>query len=134
MLKLIEDMEMGQVVDLDSIINAREGQIQSVAMQDIDEVFDKGITGEGQIESIAMGQKEGIEITAFAFEKGKGTEPCTTSRDILVYIHTGVATVKIGDELIEVKKDQMVAMPANIAHQVTAKEDMKMLFISVKEA
>lgn len=45
-----------------------------------------------------------------------------------------MATVKIGDEVMEAHKGQMVVMPANIQHQVTAKEDMKMLLVVVKES
>ncbi|CEP47897.1 cupin [[Clostridium] sordellii] len=41
--------------------------------------------------------------------------------------------MKIGDEVMEATKGQFVVMPANIAHQVTAKEDMKMLLVVVKE-
>ena len=41
--------------------------------------------------------------------------------------------LKIGDEVMEAHKGQVVVMLANIQHQVTAKEDMKMLLIVVKE-
>lgn len=34
---------------------------------------------------------------------------------------------------MEATKGQFVVMPANIAHQVTVKEDMKMLLVVVKE-
>ena len=53
--------------------------------------------------------------------------------DALIYIHQGVAVVKIGEKVIEASKGQMVVMPANIPHQVTAKTDMKMLLVVVKE-
>ena len=48
-------------------------------------------------------------------------------------IHEGVATVKIGDDVMEAKAGEFVVMPANIQHQVTAKEDMKMLLVVVRE-
>lgn len=76
----------------------------------------------GQIETVTMAQ-----------EKGVGVGPHAAKVDALIYIHEGVATVKIGDEVIEATKGQFVVMPANIAHQVTAKEDMKMLLVVVKE-
>ena len=47
---------------------------------------------EGQVETVTMAQKK------------------------------GVATVKIGDEELEATEGQVVVMPANIQHQVTAKE------------
>ena len=41
--------------------------------------------------------------------------------------------MKIGDDVMEAKAGEFVVMPANIQHQVTAKEDMKMLLVVVRE-
>ncbi len=88
---------------------------------------------EGQIETVTMAQKKGVGITVLAFGKGEGVGPHAAKGDALIYIHEGVATVKIGEDTIEATKGQFVVMPANIQHQVTAKEDMKMLLVVVKE-
>ena len=88
---------------------------------------------EGQVETVTMAQQKGVGLTALAFGKGEGVGPHAAKGDALIYIHEGVATVKIGDEVMEAHKGQMVVMPANIQHQVTAKEDMKMLLVVVKE-
>ncbi|SCJ31712.1 Uncharacterized conserved protein%2C contains double-stranded beta-helix domain [uncultured Clostridium sp.] len=72
-------------------------------------------------------------ITVLAFGKGEGVGPHAAKGDALIYINEGVATVKIGEDTIEATKGQFVVMPANIQHQVTAKEDMKMLLVVVKE-
>ena len=111
MNELIKNIEKAKPVDFESLVVAKEGQI----------------------ESVTLAQKKGVGITAFAFGKGEGVGPHAAKGDALIYITEGVATVKIADETIEAVKDQMVLMPANIPHQVTAKEDMSMLLVVVKE-
>lgn len=111
MQELIKNVEKAKSIDFDSLVSCNEGQI----------------------ETVTMAQKKGVGITALAFGKGEGVGPHAAKGDALIYIHHGVATVKIGDEIMEATKGQMVVMPANIQHQVTAKEDMKMLLVVVKE-
>lgn len=88
---------------------------------------------EGQIDSLTLVQKKGVGVTMFAFGKGEGVGPHTAPGDALLYIHSGVAEVKIDGKPLEATKGQVVVMPAGIPHQVTAKEDMSMLLILVKE-
>jgi quercetin dioxygenase-like cupin family protein len=111
MNELIKNIEKSKPVDFESLVVAKEGQI----------------------ESVTLAQKKGVGITAFAFGKGEGVGPHAAKGDALIYITDGVATVKIGDETIEAVKGKMVVMPANIPHQVTAKENMSMLLVVVKE-
>ncbi|WP_244991468.1 cupin domain-containing protein [Clostridium senegalense] len=111
MQELIKNVEKAKSIDFDSLVSCNEGQI----------------------ETVTMAQKKGVGITALAFGKGEGVGSHAAKGDALIYIHHGVATVKIGDEIMEATKGQMVVMPANIQHQVTAKEDMKMLLVVVKE-
>ena len=111
MNELIKNIEKSKPVDFESLVVAKEGQI----------------------ESVTLAQKKGVGITAFAFGKGEGVGPHAAKGDALIYITDGVATVKIGDENMEAVKGQMVVMPANIPHQVTAKENMSMLLVVVKE-
>ena len=111
MNELIKDIEKAKAVNFRDLVVPEEGQIQSVTLT----------------------QKKGVGITVFSFGKGEGVGPHAAKGDALIYITEGVATVKIGDETMEAVKDQMVVMPANIPHQVTAKEDMSMLLVVVKE-
>lgn len=111
MQELIKNVEKAKSIDLDSLVSCKEGQI----------------------ETVTLAQKKGVGLTALAFGKGEGVGPHAAKGDALIYIHHGTATVKIGDEVLEAVKGQFVVMPANIPHQVTAKEDMKMLLIVVKE-
>lgn len=111
MQELIKNVVKGKSIDFDSLVSC----------------------GEGQIETVTMAQKNGVGITALAFGKGEGVGPHAAKGDALIYIHQGTAAVKIGDNTIEAVKGQIVVMPANVPHQVTAKEDMKMLLVVVKE-
>lgn len=111
MIELIKNVEKSKAIDFGSIVNCNEGQI----------------------ETVTMAQKKGVGVTAMAFGKGEGVGPHAAKGDALIYIHEGVATVKIGEETMEATSGQFVVMPANIPHQVTAKEDMKMLLVVVKE-
>jgi len=111
MQELIRNIEKSKSIDFDSLVSCKEGQI----------------------ETVTMAQKKGVGVTALAFGQGEGVGPHAAKGDALIYIHQGVATVKIGEETIEATKGQLVVMPANIPHQVTAKEDMKMLLVVVKE-
>jgi quercetin dioxygenase-like cupin family protein len=111
MNELIKNIEKAKSLDFESLVVAKEGQI----------------------ESVTLAQKKGVGITVFAFGKGEGVGPHAAKGDALIYITDGVATVKIGDEIMEAVKGQMVVMPANIPHQVTAKENMSMLLVVVKE-
>lgn len=111
MQELIKNVEKARSIDFDSLVSCKEGQI----------------------ETVTLAQKTGVGVTVLAFGKGEGVGPHSAKGDALIYIHYGTATVKIGDEVMEAVKGQMVVMPANIPHQVTAKEDMKMLLVVVKE-
>ena len=111
MQDLIKNVEKAKSIDFDSLVSCKEGQI----------------------ETVTMAQKKGVGLTVLAFGKGEGVGPHAAKGDALIYIHSGVATVKIGDNSVEATKGQIVVMPANVPHQVTAKEDMKMLLIVVKE-
>ena len=109
MQELIKNVEKGKPIDFGSLVKCNEGQI----------------------ETVTMAQKSGVGITAMAF--GQGVGPHAAKGDAMIYIHEGVATVKIGDDVMEAKAGEFVVMPANIQHQVTAKEDMKMLLVVVRE-
>lgn len=111
MEELIKNIAKAEAVDFDSLVNCVDGQI----------------------ETVTMAQKSGVGLTALAFGKGEGVGPHTAKGDAMIYIHEGIADVKVGDKEIEAHKGQLVVMPANIPHQVTARENMKMLLIVVKE-
>lgn len=87
----------------------------------------------GQIDSLTLAQKKGASMTLLSFGAGEGVGPHIATGDALIYIHKGVATITIGDTVMEAKAGQMVVMPDGISHQVTAKEDMSMMLVLIKE-
>lgn len=111
MKELIKNVEKSKVIDFNSLVTTKDGQI----------------------ETVTLAQKKGVGVTALAFGKGEGVGPHAAKGDALIYISEGIATVKIGEETMEACKGQIVVMPANIPHQVTAKENMSMLLVVVKE-
>lgn len=111
MEELIKNVEKAKAIDFGSLVSCVDGQV----------------------ETVTMAQKKGVGITALAFGKGEGVGPHTAKGDAMIYINKGIADVKVGDKKIEAHEGQIVIMPANIQHQVTAREDMKMLLVVVKE-
>lgn len=110
-MDLIKNIAKGEVLDFDSLVEAKTGEI----------------------ETKTLSQNKGVGLTLLAFGKGEGVGPHVANGDALVYIHSGVAEVKIGDNVQEATQGQMVVMPAGISHKVTAKEDMKMMLVVIRE-
>ncbi|NDL66995.1 cupin domain-containing protein [Anaerotalea alkaliphila] len=110
MQEMIKNMEMAQAMDFDALASPKEGQI----------------------DARTLARKKGVGMTALAFGKGEGLPPHAAPGDAFVYIHRGTALVTIGGKTVEVKAGQVVAMPANVTHEVMAKEDMSMLLVVVK--
>ncbi len=110
-MDFIKNIAKAQAIDFDELVSCRPGQI----------------------ESKTLAQQMGVGITLLAFGKGEGVGPHTANGDALIYIHEGVASVTIGEDTQEAIKGQLVLMPAGTSHQVTAKEDMKMLLMVVRK-
>lgn len=111
MSEFIKNIEIGKSINVDDLV----------------------FPSDGQIDSLTLAQKKGASMTFLSFGKGEGVGPHAASGDALIYIHKGVAIVKIADDIMEAKEGQVVVMPAEISHQVTAKEDMTMLLVVIKE-
>ncbi len=71
-------------------------------------------------------------VTVFAFDKGEGLSEHTAPFDALVYILDGKAKIFISGKPFQVKKNEMIIMPANKPHALKAIERFKMLLVLVK--
>ena len=71
-------------------------------------------------------------ITAFAFDKGEGLSEHTAPFDATIYIIDGEAEVFISGKAYNVKKGQMIIMPAHKPHSLKAIKRFKMLLIMVR--
>ena len=96
MKELIKNIDIAKAVDFDSLVSCNEGQV----------------------ETVTMAQQKGVGLTALAFGKGEGVGPHAAKGDALIYIHEGVATVKIGDEVMEAHKWLLCLLTFNIKLQL----------------
>ena len=71
-------------------------------------------------------------ITLFAFDKGQRLSEHTASFDAVVQVVEGTAALTIGGKKTEVSAGQIIVMPANIPHAVTANEKFKMLLTMIR--
>jgi quercetin dioxygenase-like cupin family protein len=89
---------------------------------------------EGRVVSRTFAQNSSLSLTLFAFDQGEGVSTHTAPGDALVHVLDGEATVNIdGNELV-IGTGQIVVMPANVPHAVTAVKRFKMLLTVVKHA
>lgn len=86
----------------------------------------------GSVVSRTVIKKEAGTVTLFAFEKGEFLSEHTAPFDALVYVLDGKACVTIDKKEHEVKKDEMIIMPAHKPHALKAIEKFKMLLVLVK--
>lgn len=71
-------------------------------------------------------------LTLFAFDQGQKLSEHTSPYDAVVQILDGKAHVTIGGEQKEVSQGQIIIMPANVPHAVTAGERFKMLLTMIR--
>ncbi|OGS20531.1 MAG: cupin [Elusimicrobia bacterium RIFOXYA2_FULL_39_19] len=80
-----------------------------------------------------INKKEGT-VTLFAFDKGQGLSEHTASFDAMLYLLDGTAGITIEKKSFTLKKGQMIILPANKPHSVSAVKKFKMALIMIKES
>ncbi len=76
-------------------------------------------------------RKEGT-ITVFAFAEGEGLSEHTAPFDALVHILDGEAKITIDKTDYQMKKDEVIILPADIPHALYAEKQFKMLLVMIK--
>jgi quercetin dioxygenase-like cupin family protein len=71
-------------------------------------------------------------VTLFAFDKGQGLSEHTAPFDATVYILDGEAQITISGKPLKAKKGEIVIMPANKPHALSAVKKFKMLLIMIR--
>ncbi len=71
-------------------------------------------------------------LTLFAFDAGEGVSTHTAPGDAMVHVLDGEAVVNIDGKEMTAGAGQVVVMPANVPHSVTAVQRFKMLLTVVK--
>lgn len=72
-------------------------------------------------------------ITLFAFDKGQTLSEHTSPYDAVVQVVEGRAELAIAGKEIDVEAGELIVMPANVPHNVTAAERFKMLLIMIRD-
>lgn len=87
---------------------------------------------EGSVVSKEIINKPTGTITLFAFDKGQGLSEHTTPYDALVIVTDGIAKITVSGAESEVKKSEMLIMPAKAPHSLKAVQPFKMILIMIK--
>lgn len=88
---------------------------------------------EGRVVSRTLAAKPHVNITLFAFDRGEEISAHTSPGDAMVQVLDGTALIDIDGEKITATAGQVVVMPANVPHAVTADTRFKMLLTVVKQ-
>lgn len=86
----------------------------------------------GSIVSREIIQKNSGTITVFAFGEGQGLSEHKAPFDAMVYIVDGGAQVTINKDIFELKKGEMIILPADQIHALKALEKFKMALIMIR--
>jgi len=87
---------------------------------------------DGSVVSRTIMDKETGTVTVFSFDEGEGLSEHTAPFDALVYILDGEAKITISGEAHLVKEGEMIIMPANDPHALTAITPYKMLLVMIR--
>ncbi len=78
-----------------------------------------------------INQKTGT-ITLFAFDQGEGLSEHSAPYDAYVQVLEGMMEISIGGERFNVSAGEMIIMPADIPHALTAATPAKMLLVMIR--
>jgi quercetin dioxygenase-like cupin family protein len=87
---------------------------------------------EGAVVSKTLIDKKTGTITLFAFDKGQGLSEHTAPYNALVYIIDGEAQIIIANNPFQLINGEIIVIPANETHAVTAIKQFKMLLIMIR--
>ena len=71
-------------------------------------------------------------VTFFAFSEGQGLSEHSAPYDALVFILDGETEIVISGTPYKLKKDQLIIMPANEPHSLSAITRFKMMLVMIK--
>jgi len=87
---------------------------------------------ESAIVSKTLLDKKNGTLTLFSFDTGQRLSEHTSPYDATVQILEGCATLTIGGKTVRASAGELVIMPANVPHDVSAEEPFKMLLIMIR--
>jgi quercetin dioxygenase-like cupin family protein len=87
---------------------------------------------ENSVVSRTIIDKVAGSITFFAFAEDQGLSEHSAPYDALVYITDGEAEIVISGNPHRLKKDEIIIMPANEPHSLSAITKFKMMLVMIK--
>jgi len=87
---------------------------------------------EDSVVSKTIIQKETGTVTIFAFDEGQGLSEHEAPFDAMVYIADGEAEITISKKPHRLKKGELIIMPANKPHAVSAVKKFKMVLTMIR--
>ena len=96
------------------------------------QIQDLVATQAGAVVSRELVRNSAGTITAFAFDAGQGLSEHSAPFDAMVQVLEGSVEIRIGGEPYRCVAGDLVLMPANIPHSLSALEPFKMLLTMLK--
>lgn len=87
----------------------------------------------GAVVSREIVKRQAGTVTVFAFDKGQGLSEHTAPFDALVLVLDGEAEIALAGEPRRVRAGEMLMMPADVPHALSAAERFKMLLVMVRD-
>ncbi len=87
---------------------------------------------DGSIVSRQILKKPNGNITLFAFDKEQSLTEHTSPFEAVVNIVEGEMEIKIGGEPHTIKEGEIIVLPPNVPHGLTAQQKTKMLLTMIK--
>jgi quercetin dioxygenase-like cupin family protein len=87
---------------------------------------------EGAVVSRTLLKRAGGTITLFAFDEGQSLSEHTAPFDAVAHVLEGEAEISIAGTPLKVAAMEIVLMPANQPHAVTARTRFKMLLTMIR--
>ncbi len=87
---------------------------------------------DGSVVSRTIIKKKTGTVTLFAFAQGEGLSEHTAAYDALVHIIEGEAEIVVSGTTFHLHAGEMVVLPANAPHAVSAVEPFKMILTMIK--
>lgn len=87
---------------------------------------------EGSVVSRTIIDKKTGTVTFFAFDEGQGLSEHTAPFDAMVYLLEGEAEIVISGRPLRLREGEMVIMPANQPHSLSAVRKFKMILTMIR--
>jgi quercetin dioxygenase-like cupin family protein len=128
--KLNKDMLLNKKIDftLKYEVKRMSDELKSKSIK-VEDLIDYQ---ENAVVSREIIRKETGTVTIFAFDKGEGLSEHTAPFDAMVQVVDGTAEITISGSKNVVNKGEMIIMPANDPHALSAIEKFKMILTMIR--